>query len=105
MASIAPDGVVAESVDAFGDTVASAREAIGQARPAQVTAALLGAAAQAQRQAGQPARLAVVSAADPVERGSGWLIHLSDSPFLLGELNPAEVLARRSAARSSSTMT
>jgi predicted NBD/HSP70 family sugar kinase len=94
VASIAPDGVVAESVDAFGDTVASARESISRpARPAQVTAALLDAAAQAQRQAGQTTRLAVVSAADPVERGSGRLIHLSDSPFLLGELNPAEVLA------------
>ena len=93
VASIAPDGVVAESVDAFGDTVASAREAIGQARPAPVTAALLGAAAQVQRQAGQTTRLAVVSAADPVERGSGRLVHLSDSPFLLGELNPAEILA------------
>ncbi len=94
VASIAPDGVVAESVDAFGDTVASAREAIGRpARPAQVTAALLGAAAQVQRQAGQSTRLAVVSAADPVERGTGRLVPLSDSPFLLGELNPAEVLA------------
>ena len=51
VASIAPDGVVAESVDAFGDTVATARQAIGQpARPAQVTAALLGAAGQVQRQ-------------------------------------------------------
>ena len=34
-----------------------------------------------------------MSAADPVERGSGRLVHLADSPFLLGELNPAEVLA------------
>ena len=34
-----------------------------------------------------------MSAADPVERRSGRLVHLSDSPFLLGELNPAEVLA------------
>ncbi len=93
VASIAPDGVVAESVDAFGDTVASAREAISLARPAPVTAALLGAAAQVQRQAGPTTRLAVVSAADPVERGSGRLVHLSDSPFLLGELNPAEILA------------
>jgi predicted NBD/HSP70 family sugar kinase len=94
VASIAPDGAVAESVDAFGDTVASAREAISRpARPAPVTAALLGAAAQVQRQAGQTTRLAVVSAADPVERGSGRLVHLSDSPFLLGELNPAEILA------------
>jgi predicted NBD/HSP70 family sugar kinase len=94
VASIAPDGVVAESVDAFGDTVASAREAISRpARPAPVSAALLGAAAQVQRQAGPTTRLAVVSAADPVERGSGRLVHLSDSPFLLGELNPAEILA------------
>ena len=34
-----------------------------------------------------------MSAADPVQRGSGRLVHLSDSPFLLGELDPAEVLA------------
>ena len=93
VASIAPDGVVAESVDAFGGTVAAAREAISQARPAQVAEALRAAAAQARRGAGQAARLAVVSAADPVQRGSGRLVHLSDSPFLLGELNPAEVLA------------
>jgi predicted NBD/HSP70 family sugar kinase len=94
VASIAPDGVVAESVDAFGDTVASAQKAISRpARPAQVTEALRAAAAQARRGAGQAARLAVVSAADPVQRGSGRLVHLSDSPFLLGDLNPAEVLA------------
>jgi predicted NBD/HSP70 family sugar kinase len=96
VASIAPDGVVAESVDAFGDTVAGAREPVGRpARPAQVTAALLGAATRVQRQAGQGTRLAVVSAADPVQRGSGRLVHLPDSPFLLGELDPAEVLAPR----------
>jgi predicted NBD/HSP70 family sugar kinase len=38
-------------------------------------------------------RLAVVSAADPVDRGTGRLVHLPDAPFLLGELDPAEVLA------------
>jgi predicted NBD/HSP70 family sugar kinase len=81
-------------VDAFGDTVASAREAISRpARPAQVTAALLAAAAHARHGAGQTMRLGVVSAADPVERSTGRLVHLTDSPFLLGELNPAEVLA------------
>jgi predicted NBD/HSP70 family sugar kinase len=96
VASIAPDGVVAESVDAFGDTVASAREALSRpARPAQVTAALLGAATRVQRQGGPGPRLAVVSAADPVQRGSGRLVHLPDSPFLLGELSPAEILAPR----------
>jgi predicted NBD/HSP70 family sugar kinase len=96
VASIAPDGVVAESVDAFGDTVASAREAVSRpARPDQVAAALLGAATAVQGQAGQSTRLAVVSAADPVQRGSGRLIHLPDSPFLLGELNLAAILAPR----------
>src|ERR1700733_3903309 len=50
VASIAPDGVVAESVDAFGDTVAGAREAISRpARPAQAAEALRAAAARARR--------------------------------------------------------
>jgi predicted NBD/HSP70 family sugar kinase len=35
----------------------------------------------------------VVSAADPVDRGSGRLMHLPDAPFLVGELSPVEVLA------------
>jgi len=38
-------------------------------------------------------RLAVVSAADPVDRSTGRLIQLPDAPFLLGELDPVEVLA------------
>ena len=37
--------------------------------------------------------MAVVSAADPVDRRTGRLIHLPDAPFLLGELDPAAVLA------------
>jgi predicted NBD/HSP70 family sugar kinase len=37
--------------------------------------------------------LAVVSAADPVDRRSGRLVHLPDAPFLVGELSPADVLA------------
>jgi len=38
-------------------------------------------------------RLAVVSAADPGDRGTGRLVHLPGAPFLLGELDPAGVLA------------
>ena len=48
--------------------------------------------------AGPPAtrpRLAVVSAADPVDRATGRLIQLPDAPFLLGELDPVAVLAGR----------
>lgn len=40
-----------------------------------------------------PARLAVVSAADPVDRTTGRLVALPDSPFLVGDLDPAAVLA------------
>ena len=39
------------------------------------------------------AHLAVVSAADPVDRVTGRLVHLPDAPFLVGELSPADVLA------------
>ena len=38
-------------------------------------------------------RLAVVSAADPVDRATGRLVHLPDAPFLIGELSPVELLA------------
>ncbi len=92
--SIAPDGVVAEHVDAYGDTVAAAGQRISRpAQPAQVAAALRAAATNMQQDARAAPRLAVVSAADPVERSTGRLIQLADAPFLLGELNPVEVLA------------
>jgi predicted NBD/HSP70 family sugar kinase len=34
----------------------------------------------------------MVSAADPVDRASGRLVHLPGAPFLVGELSPAELL-------------
>ena len=92
--SIAPEGIVAECVDAYGGTVGRAQEKVGRpARPRQVTAALQAAAAQARRGAGLALRLAVVSAADPVDRATGRLVHLPGAPFLLGELDPAGILA------------
>ena len=42
---------------------------------------------------GGPLRLAVVSAADPVDRRTGRLVALPDAPFLLGELDPPALLA------------
>ena len=92
--SIAPEGIVAECVDAYGGTVCRAQQKVGRpARPRQVAAALRSAATQARRGAGLTLRLAVVSAADPVDRGTGRLVHLPGAPFLLGELDPAGVLA------------
>jgi predicted NBD/HSP70 family sugar kinase len=92
--SIAPDGIVAECLDAHGDTLARAERDIGRpARPDQVAAALRAAVTGVQKETGALPRLAVVSAADPVDRGTGRLVHLPDAPFLLGELDPVEVLA------------
>ncbi|MET8907881.1 ROK family transcriptional regulator [Micromonospora sp. NPDC004551] len=91
--TIAPEGVVTECVDVYGDTVARAVHPIDRpARPSQVSSALRAAAAQAGAAAGRPARLAVVGAADPVDRATGRLVQLPDAPFLIGELDPVAVL-------------
>ena len=92
--SIAPEGIVAECLDALGDTVSRAEQDIGRpAHPDQVAAALRAAVIRAHKGSGGTPRLAVVSAADPVDRSTGRLIQLPDAPFLLGELDPVEVLA------------
>jgi predicted NBD/HSP70 family sugar kinase len=92
--SIAPEGIVAECVDAYGDTASRAERNIGRpARPEQVADALRTAAVRARHDAKLTPRLAVVSAADPVDRTTGRLIQLPDAPFLLGELDPVGVLA------------
>ncbi|MET7421242.1 ROK family transcriptional regulator [Dactylosporangium sp. NPDC005555] len=87
--TIAPEGVVAEYVDAYGDTVARGTAPIDRpARPEQVSAALLAALPASPRP-----RLAVVGAADPVDRATGRLVQLPDAPFLVGSLDPVAVLA------------
>jgi predicted NBD/HSP70 family sugar kinase len=92
--SIAPEGIVAECVNAYGETVARAERTIGRpARAAQVTRCLRAVAAEIGQAARPGFRLAVVSAADPVDRATGRLVQLPDAPFLLGELDPIEVLA------------
>jgi predicted NBD/HSP70 family sugar kinase len=91
--SIAPEGVVAEVLDVYGRVVARADEPVRRTTtPDEVTRALTAAAGAVVHRAGRP-RIAVVSAADPVHRGSGRLVHLPDSPFLVGELSPPELLA------------
>lgn len=92
--TISPEDVVAERLDIYGDVVARAIRPIDRpAHPSEIAAALLAVAAELQDAAGQPTRLAVVSAADPVDRASGRLVHLPDSPFLVGELDPVDLLA------------
>jgi predicted NBD/HSP70 family sugar kinase len=91
---IAPEGIVAETTDVHGQVVAREVEHVQRpARPEQVTRALRAAARRAGAASPGPVRLAVVSAADPVERATGRLVHLPDAPFLLGELSPVHALA------------
>ena len=94
--SITPHAVMAESVDAYGDVVTATEIALG--RDAGVGAvglalteavAEVGASGTGRRRFG----LAVVSAADPVDRRTGRLVHLPDAPFLVGDLDAPALLA------------
>src|SRR5215469_16934007 len=77
--SIAPDGIVAELLDSHGDTLTRAGQAIrSPARPAQVTAAVSIASAKVVEGMVPLPRLAVASAADPVDRATGRLVGLPD---------------------------
>jgi predicted NBD/HSP70 family sugar kinase len=96
--TIAPEGVVAESLDVYGDALARASRSI--ARPAhtgEVAVAVKEVAEEAgavvSQSGGRAVRLAVVSAADPVDRATGRLVHLPDSPFLVGDLDPVAILS------------
>lgn len=92
--SIDRDGVTCELVDVRGTVLAHEVEPIARAaRPAEVRRALLNGARRAAVSADGPLRLAVVSAADPVDRLTGRLVQLPDAPFLVGELSPVDVLA------------
>ena len=92
---IAPERVVAESVDAYGAVVAKAAERMSRpAEQAEVAAALRAVAVAITERSGRTPRLAVVSAADPVDRTTGRLVQLPDAPFLVGDLDPVRILSR-----------
>jgi predicted NBD/HSP70 family sugar kinase len=91
VASLAPEGIVAEAIDVYGQVVARSRAPVTRSPGAgQVARTLKGVAGEV---ADGPFRLAVVSAADPVDRDSGRLVELPDAPFLLGALDAPAVLA------------
>jgi predicted NBD/HSP70 family sugar kinase len=94
---IAPTGIVAEAVDVHGDVVARAEAAVGRSPGAGTVARALERVAH--DVADGAFRLAVVSAADPVDRETGRLIELPDAPFLLGALDPPADLAALVAGR------
>jgi predicted NBD/HSP70 family sugar kinase len=91
--SIGPAVISAELVDVHGGVAAQAGEPLRRpATPKSVTASVRAACRRASESARGPVRLAVVSAADPVDRMTGRLVHLPDAPFLVGELSPADAL-------------
>lgn len=94
VAAIGPTSVVAEAVDPFGEVVASARRPLAAgAHTDMVTRALVRAVEEVRAGSPRPLHTAVVSAADPVDRQTGRLVHLPDTPFLVGDLDARAVLA------------
>ena len=89
VASLAPEGIVAEAIDVYGQVVAQARAPVTRAPGAGQVARTLRAVTG---EVGGSFRLAVVSAADPVDRKTGRLVELPDAPFLVGALDPPAVL-------------
>jgi predicted NBD/HSP70 family sugar kinase len=90
--SVDPEGITAELVDAYGDTVMRAETGLGRPAAPQQVAAALRATAERAVGGGPMIRTAVVSAAGPVDRVTGRLVRLPDEPFRLGELDAAAVL-------------
>ena len=91
--AIAPEGVVAETIDPRGTVRARATGTVERAAdPVRVRRTVRATARRGATERGLPVRLAVVSAADPVDRRTGRLVHLPDAPFLLGELSPVAAL-------------
>ncbi|MEU6577352.1 ROK family transcriptional regulator [Streptomyces sp. NPDC046805] len=94
VASISPHGVDAEAVDALGTVQGQVHIPLGvDAGPRRAAEALADAARRLAGQVSGELRLAVVSAADPVDRSTGRLVHLPDAPFLVGDLDPPAALA------------
>ena len=90
--SIAPGSVLVELLDVAGAVLDRVIEAVQRpASPEDVAAALRRCVLGALR--GRRGVVAVVSAANPVNRTSGELVHLPGAPFLLGPISPGETLA------------
>jgi predicted NBD/HSP70 family sugar kinase len=92
--SIAPEGIVAEGIDVYGDVLVRSQAEVSRAPGAGAVArALARIAADVAAECPGPLRVAAVSAADPVDRETGRLVELPDAPFLVGALDPPAVLA------------
>ena len=91
--SFRPEAVCAEAVDPFGVTVGESVIPLDRGAGQDEASRALAQAAELSMTDPKPFRLAVVSAADPVNRSSGQLVHLPDAPFMVGDLDPVDVLS------------
>jgi len=91
---VAPDAITAETVNPSGAVRHRVVEPLHRPATPQSVARRLRKAAEAALPGldAESVRIAVVSAADPVDRATGALVHLPDAPFLLGAMSPAAVL-------------
>jgi predicted NBD/HSP70 family sugar kinase len=90
--SIAPQGIAVEVLNPAGGVTGRAVEPVRRPATPEAVAGVLARAARGAL-GDQRARVAAVSAADPVDKATGELVHLPDAPFLLGAMSPAATLA------------
>jgi predicted NBD/HSP70 family sugar kinase len=93
--AIAPEGISVEALDVAGNLLSRAERDVDRpTKPALVRKLLASATRSAVRALPvDNVAVAVVSAADPVDRDTGRLVHLPDAPFLVGELDPTATLS------------
>jgi predicted NBD/HSP70 family sugar kinase len=91
---LASEAVVAELIDPFGALRSRVVEHVQRPASRTTVKRLLAKAVRvaAGGSGGDAVRVAVVSAADPVDRDTGRLVHLPDAPFLVGDLTPVDTL-------------
>src|SRR6266576_1781356 len=91
---LAPDAIIAETVNPSGAVRHRVVESLHRPATPQSVARRLKKAAEEALQGldAESVRVAVVAAADPVDRATGALVQLPDAPFLLGAMSPAAAL-------------
>jgi predicted NBD/HSP70 family sugar kinase/DNA-binding transcriptional ArsR family regulator len=92
--SVGPDGVLVESYDPTGGRTGRVVRTVQVPIAAhQLAPVVFEAVRTAVAAAAGPVRSVAVSVAGPVDQATGRLVALPDSPFVLGELAPRELLA------------
>lgn len=90
-----PEGVVGEVLALDGRVLATRRSTLSSpVTPGSLGRALTAVCRALASDSPGPVRVVTVSVADPVDRRSGRVVELPESPFLVGELDPVRLLAK-----------